>query len=116
LGGSLDSRQGQRAGLGYWDQVDLQIWENFEGFCIAMSPCDEEMALFTKSGNRSFWEMPTPRRMFLVFGSETGGLPQTILDRFPQARFRIPTTGEIRSLNLSTAAGIALYESLREGR
>jgi tRNA (cytidine/uridine-2'-O-)-methyltransferase len=116
LGFSLDSRQVKRAGLDYWDQVDLQIWENFDDFCDAMNPQEGEVALFTKSGDRIFWEMPTPRRMFLVFGSETGGLPQTILDRFPQARFRIPTTGEIRSLNLSTAAGIALYESLREGR
>ena len=51
--------------------------------------------------------------MFLIFGSETGGLPEDILSRYPDARFRIPITGEIRSLNLSTAAGIALYESLR---
>jgi tRNA (cytidine/uridine-2'-O-)-methyltransferase len=51
-----------------------------------------------------------------VFGSETGGLPDAILDRYPDARYRIPINGEIRSLNLSTAAGIVLYESMRTGR
>jgi tRNA (cytidine/uridine-2'-O-)-methyltransferase len=74
------------------------------------------MALFSKGGARVFWEMPVRRRMFLVFGSETGGLPETILSRYPRACYRIPTTGEIRSLNLSTAAGIALYESIRIGK
>ena len=57
--------------------------------------------------------MPSPRRFFLVFGSETEGLPRSIRDRFPQSCYRIPISAEIRSLNLSTAAGIALYESLR---
>jgi tRNA (cytidine/uridine-2'-O-)-methyltransferase len=57
--------------------------------------------------------MPSPKRLFLVFGSETEGLPQSIRDRFPKSCYRIPINGAIRSLNLSTAAGIALYESLR---
>jgi tRNA (cytidine/uridine-2'-O-)-methyltransferase len=74
------------------------------------------MVLFTKAGTRSFWDMPVRRRMFLVFGSETRGLPAAVLSRYPRACYRIPITGRIRSLNLSTAAGIALYESLRVGR
>ena len=116
LGFSLDSRQVKRAGLDYWDRVDPQIWENYDAFCEGLNPLDEEVALFTKSGSRIFWEMPSQRRMFLVFGSETAGLPDAILARHPEARYRIPINGQIRSLNLSTSAGIALYESLRRGR
>ena len=116
LGFSLDSRQVKRAGLDYWDRVPLDIWDRFDAFCEALTPKDGEMVLFTKAGARSFWEMPVRRRMFLVFGSETGGLPGEVLSRYPRACYRIPITGQIRSLNLSTAAGIALYESLRVGR
>lgn len=115
LGFSLESRQVKRAGLDYWDQVHLDIWDNFEAFCRHMKPAKNEIALFSKSGSRLFWEMPAPERLFLMFGSETRGLPQEILSRYPDACFRIPTSNEIRSLNLSTAAGIALYESLRSG-
>ncbi|MBC2712230.1 MAG: tRNA (cytidine(34)-2'-O)-methyltransferase [Desulfosarcina sp.] len=116
LGFSLDSHQVKRAGLDYWERVSPGIWNSFDAFCEAMDPVDGEIALFTKGGSRVFWEMPARRRMFLVFGSETGGLPEAILSRYPRACYRIPITGEIRSLNLSTAAGIALYESFRSGR
>lgn len=116
LGFSLDSRQVRRAGLDYWERVKPAIWNSFEALCEAMRPAGEEMALFSKTGTRLFWNMPSPRRMFLVFGSETGGLPQRVRDRFPGACYRIPISDAIRSLNLSTAAGIALYESLRTER
>ncbi|BBO75279.1 putative tRNA (cytidine(34)-2'-O)-methyltransferase [Desulfosarcina widdelii] len=116
LGFSLDSRQVKRAGLDYWERVSPDVWDSFDAFCQALNPRDAEVVLLTKSGTRIFWEMPTCRRMFLVFGSETGGLPDAILGRYPDARYRIPINGEIRSLNLSTAAGIVLYESLRSGR
>jgi tRNA (cytidine/uridine-2'-O-)-methyltransferase len=116
LGFSLDSRQVKRAGLDYWERVSIDIWNNFDAFRQALNPVDGEIALFTKGGSRLFWEMPVQRRLFLVFGSETGGLPEAILSCYPQACYRIPISGEIRSLNLSTAAGIALYESLRSGR
>jgi tRNA (cytidine/uridine-2'-O-)-methyltransferase len=113
LGFSLDSRQVKRAGLDYWAQVSPGVWESFDAFCEALQPMAAEVALFTKGGSRRYWEMPVCRRMFLVFGSETAGLPDAILSRYPGARFRIPITDRIRSLNLSTAVGIALYESIR---
>ena len=113
LGFSLDDRSVKRAGLDYWPQVRLEVWEDFEAFTAALAPADGEVALLTKSGERCHWEIPTASRLFLVFGSETAGLPPEILQRYPDARFRIPINGAIRSLNLSTAVGIALYESLR---
>ena len=80
LGFSLDSRQVKRAGLDYWDRVAPDVWDSFDAFCHALNPREAEVALLTKSGSRIFWEMSVSRRMFLVFGSETGGLPDAVLD------------------------------------
>ena len=113
LGFSLDDRDLKRAGLDYWHKVKLSVWDDFDRYHNKMSPATGEVALFTKNGSISFWSMPSPKRLFLVFGSETKGLPETILYRYRHAAFHIPTTSEIRCLNLSTTVGIALYESLR---
>jgi tRNA (cytidine/uridine-2'-O-)-methyltransferase len=113
LGFSLTNKQVKRAGLDYWQHVDLHIWPEFNLFLKTLMPAPDEICLFTKKGSRSFWNMPPLDRLFLVFGSETKGLPPDIMTRFPQSDFSIPMTGAIRSLNLSTAVGIALYESLR---
>jgi tRNA (cytidine/uridine-2'-O-)-methyltransferase len=115
LGFSLDSRQVKRAGLDYWDEVALTVWDSFDAFHRGMAPGTGEVALFSKTAPRPFWEMPAGRRLFLIFGSETGGLPPDIRSRYPDAVYRIPISDRIRSLNLSTAAGIALYESCRPG-
>jgi tRNA (cytidine/uridine-2'-O-)-methyltransferase len=114
LGFSLDSRQVQRAGLDYWPRVDLAVWDAFDHFMAHLVPDPAELVLLTKTGQRLFWNMPRRPRLFLIFGSETRGLPDEILRRYPRQTFRIPTSNAIRSLNLSTAAGIALYESLRD--
>jgi tRNA (cytidine/uridine-2'-O-)-methyltransferase len=113
LGFSLDSRELKRAGLDYWEKVKLAVWDDFDIFLSEMEPQDGEVAVFSKRGARPFWSMVCPRRMFLIFGSETRGLPANILQRYAAAIYHIPITSQIRSLNLSTAAGIALYESLR---
>ncbi|MCP4694682.1 MAG: tRNA (cytidine(34)-2'-O)-methyltransferase [Desulfobacterales bacterium] len=113
LGFSLGSREVKRAGLDYWPRVRLSVWENFEKFREAMTPRQEEVILLTKLGARSFRDMPLSERMFLIFGSETRGLPDAILSMYAQQTYHIPITGDIRSLNLSTSAAVALYESLR---
>jgi tRNA (cytidine/uridine-2'-O-)-methyltransferase len=110
---SLDSRQVRRAGLDYWEQVNLSVWNTFTEFLDTLKPRPEDVLLFTKNGPRPFWEMPARKTMVLVFGSETRGLPNNVVTRYPDACYHIPTTRTIRSLNLSTAVGIALYESLR---
>ncbi len=113
LGFSLDDRHVKRAGLDYWPRVDLQVWPGFEDFCDSLKPSPEEIILLTKSGRQTFWQMPRARRLFLIFGAETRGLPPALLARYAQQTFRIPISRQIRSLNLSTAVGIVLYESLR---
>ena len=113
LGFSIESKEIKRAGLDYWHKVRLSVWENFDDFKQHMNPENEEIALFTKNGSLPHWELPHKKRMFLVFGSETKGLNRTILSMYPNATYSIPITKDIRSLNLSTAVGIALYESIR---
>ncbi len=113
LGFSLDSKEIKRAGLDYWPLVKLSVWEDFASLHSKLAPRRHEVAIFSKTGTRPFWSMPSPPRLFLIFGSETQGLPASILNRYPEATYHIPITKNIRSLNLSTAASIALYESLR---
>jgi len=113
LGFSLDSKELRRAGLDYWQEVDLAVWDSFDEMIAALAPKPGEVAVFTKGGARSFWSLPLMQRLFLVFGSETRGLPASILARYADSAYHIPITDRTRSLNLSTAAGIALYESLR---
>jgi tRNA (cytidine/uridine-2'-O-)-methyltransferase len=114
LGFSLESREVKRAGLDYWDQVKVSVWKSFEELLEGLRPEAGEVAVFSKAGAKPFWSMPAPPRMFLIFGSEAHGLPESILARYSEFTFYIPITARTRSLNLSTAAGIALYESLRQ--
>jgi len=114
LGFSLESRQVKRAGLDYWHKVRLSVWENFEAFAEEMKPQKTEVAVFAKSGKKSFLNMPGGNRLFLIFGSESRGLPESILSMYQDETYHIPIFRDIRSLNLSTAVGIALYESIRD--
>jgi tRNA (cytidine/uridine-2'-O-)-methyltransferase len=116
LGFSLGSKEVKRAGLDYWKHVKLHVWDSFDSLYSKLAPRRQEVAIFSKTGARPFWSMPSPPRQFLIFGSETRGLPTSILNRYPGAVYHIPITKNIRSLNLSTAAAIALYESLRLAR
>ena len=113
LGFSLENRYVKRAGLDYWPQVDVSVWDDFPNFNKALEPQTEEIYLLTKNGSKPFWHAPILKRMFLVFGAETKGLPDSILSAYPGATYYIPMTPHIRSLNLSTAVGIVLYETLR---
>lgn len=113
LGFSLDDRHVKRAGLDYWPRVRLSIWNDFEHFLDGMQPGEQEIGLFSKSGTTPFWQFEHRERLFLIFGSETRGLPPAVLERYPERTFFIPIRPEIRCLNLSTAVGIALYDTLR---
>jgi tRNA (cytidine/uridine-2'-O-)-methyltransferase len=114
LGFSLDARQVKRAGLDYWSQVPLRVWDDFDHFFGQMRPSGDEIMLMTKSGKRPYWQMPSSRRIFMVFGSETRGLPASLLERYSDYTFQIPIQPRIRCLNLSTAVGVVLYEHVRQ--
>ena len=114
LGFSLHARQVKRAGLDYWSRVPLRVWDDFDHFAGQMEPKGEEIMLMTKSGKHPYWQMPFSERIFMVFGSETRGLPATLLKRYSDRTFHIPIQPQIRCLNLSTTVGIILYENVRQ--
>ena len=83
-----------------------------ESAVMAGRPC----FLFTKTAARSIWETEFAPDSVLIFGSETQGLPTQFMEKYPERLRSIPMTGPVRSLNVSTAAGIVLYEALRQTR
>jgi tRNA (cytidine/uridine-2'-O-)-methyltransferase len=112
LGFSLDDRQLKRAGLDYWDEVSLQLWDSFEALQRSQSPDASYFFLTTKS-KRAYYEVRFQRDDFLVFGPETKGLPERLLADNNDRCVCIPMHGT-RSLNLATAVGIVLFEAVRQ--
>jgi tRNA (cytidine/uridine-2'-O-)-methyltransferase len=113
LGFSLEEPDLRRAGLDYWPAVDLWVHRDWFAFRDAMAR--DRCLYFSANATRPLWEAPFRPNSCLVFGNETGGMPQRILDKHPDHCFQIPMlSGKVRSLNLATAAGIALYEGLRQ--
>lgn len=110
LGFSLDDRELKRAGLDYWDSVDLWVHPGWREFREVISR--ERCLYFSTRGQRSHWDAPYRDRSCLVFGSESDGLPARILEKYPDRVYRIPMSGPVRSLNLATAVGIVLYEAM----
>ncbi len=113
LGFSIDDADVRRAGLDYWDDVDL--WVHPDWYCFRDAISRERCLYFSANAGRPYWEARFQPNSCLVFGSETRGMPERILEKHPERCFQIPMPGsKVRSLNLATAAGIALYEALRQ--
>src|SRR5690606_8600004 len=108
LGFSLDDRQMKRAGLDYWGDVDL--WVHPDWFTFRDAITRDRCLYFSANPTRDYREAPFRSNSVLVFGSETEGMPQRILDKHPDQCFRIPMEGPVRSLNLANAVSIGLYE------
>ena len=113
LGFSLDDRYLKRAGLDYWEFVSLQRWPDLETLQAAVTE-GRFFYLSTKVA-RSYLDAGFQPGDFIVFGKETKGLPEELLQANPETSFTIPMPSDkVRSLNLSTSAGIVLYEALRQ--
>lgn len=113
LGFSLDDAAMKRAGLDYWDAVDLWVHPGWRSFREAISR--ERCLYFSARATRPLAEAKFRANSVLVFGNENDGLPERILEKHPEECFAIPMpSGKVRSLNLATAAGIVLYEALRQ--
>jgi tRNA (cytidine/uridine-2'-O-)-methyltransferase len=116
LGFSLDEREVKRAGLDYWEHVPLRVWPSWETLERELSALGEPYFFSTKA-ERVFWDAPLgePNEIVLVFGRETGGLPAELHERYRERFVRMPILSpRVRSLNLSTSVGVALYEVLRQ--
>jgi tRNA (cytidine/uridine-2'-O-)-methyltransferase len=118
LGFSLDARQVKRAGLDYWEHVDLRVWSDWSSFERELPALGEPWFLSTRA-TRMLWDAPlgSSNDVVLVFGRETGGLPDDLHRRFADRLLAMPIVSpHVRSLNLSTSVGIAAYEVLRQRR
>jgi tRNA (cytidine/uridine-2'-O-)-methyltransferase len=114
LGFSLDDKHVRRTGLDYWQQVDLRVWDSFDALCDAADPAARFWFLSTKA-QQSPWQAAFKPGDYLVFGCETRGLPQAITATAGDHALCIPMRpGGTRSLNLSTAVAIVLYEAVRQ--
>jgi tRNA (cytidine/uridine-2'-O-)-methyltransferase len=118
LGFSLDEREVKRAGLDYWEHVDLEVWPNWSAFERQL-PALGDPYFFSTKATRLFWDAPlgAPSDVVLIFGRETGGLPAELHERYRDRFVTMPIlTPLVRSLNLSTSVAVALYELLRQRR
>jgi tRNA (cytidine/uridine-2'-O-)-methyltransferase len=118
LGFSLDEREVKRAGLDYWEHVDLRTWRSWTDF-ERMLPSLGEPWLFSTRATRTYWDAPLGAAddVVLVFGRETGGLPAELHERYAERLVAMPMSSPlVRSLNLSTSVGIATYAVLRQRR
>lgn len=118
LGFSLDEKQVKRAGLDYWEHVDLRVWPGWEAF-EAQLPSLGEPYFFSTKATKRMWDAPLgePENVVLIFGRETGGLAPHIHENYAERFVGMPILSPlVRSLNLSTSVGIAVYEVLRQRR
>jgi tRNA (cytidine/uridine-2'-O-)-methyltransferase len=114
LGFSLEDRHLKRAGLDYWNKIDVRTWDSFAELKRSQSSDARYFFLTTKSG-RAYYDVKFHDRDFLVFGRETKGLPENLLASNVDTCITIPMHGT-RSLNLATAVAIVLYEAVRQQR
>ena len=112
LGFSLGDRQLKRAGLDYWDEVDVRLWDSFAQLQASQKPRVRYFFLTTKS-RRAYYDVKFQPGDFLIFGRETKGLPESLLASNFDNCITIPMHGT-RSLNLATAAAIVLFEAVRQ--
>jgi tRNA (cytidine/uridine-2'-O-)-methyltransferase len=118
IGFSLDEREVKRAGLDYWEHVDKRVWPDWNAFEAAL-PTLGEAFFFSTRATRLYWDAPlgSSDNVVLVFGRETGGLPDDLHARFRERFVTMPILSpHARSLNLSTSVAVALYEVLRQRR
>jgi tRNA (cytidine/uridine-2'-O-)-methyltransferase len=112
LGFSISDKHLKRAGLDYWNQVDVRYHDNWQQFMRQRE--DGLMFYASTKGTHIYTEPEYPENCFLVFGPETRGLPESLLKENANHCIRIPMRSDIRSLNLSNSVAVILYEALRQ--
>ena len=113
LGFEIDDRKLKRAGLDYWDKLDITYYENAEEFFRIHG--DKTIYPFSTKAPRSYTEPSYSGDTWLMFGPESRGLPEQVIRRYGDTAVRIPMRDTLRSLNLSNSVAVAVYEVLRQG-
>ena len=112
LGFRLDAKHVRRAGMDYWPLLNYEAVDDWED--VQRSLPDSRVWCLTKTAERLLWDAEFSPGDILLFGSETGGLPQRILDQDPRRNLKLPMRPEVRSLNLASTANTVVYEAVRQ--
>ena len=112
MGFTIDDKKLKRAGLDYWQYLDITYYENLDDFLLKTKGAN--YYLFTTKGQKVYSDVSFPDNCYLIFGKETKGLPEEFIIANRQSALRVPMQGEIRSLNLSNTVALATYEVLRQ--
>lgn len=112
LGFKINEKARKRAGLDYWDMLDVVVYCNFEDF-LERNP-GAKIYMATTKAQKAYTEATYEPDCYLMFGKESAGIPEEILVDYQDTCVRIPMWGDIRSLNLSNAVAVVLYEALRQ--
>jgi len=116
LGFSIDEKQVKRAGLDYWDKLEIEEHNNFNEFLQKYKPEENNMYFITTKGTHCYSDVDyfKMEEVFILFGKETKGLPEDILKKHIEKTARIPMKETLRSLNLSNSVAIVAYEIFRQ--
>ena len=112
LGFSLNEKSIKRAGMDYWEHLDVTRYMNFEEF-LEKNP-GAKIYMATTKGQHVYSDVKYEPDCYIMFGKESAGIPEEILVKNPENCIRIPMLSEIRSLNLSNSVAVVLYEALRQ--
>jgi len=116
LGFSLDDRQLKRAGLDYWKDVQVSVWDSLDAMFDSTDSEQMHRFFLTTKCERPYYEQRFEQNDWLVFGRETKGLPEPLLAANRERLLTIPMTSQTRSLNLAVAVGVVLFEAMRQVR
>jgi tRNA (cytidine/uridine-2'-O-)-methyltransferase len=115
FGFEIDDKRLKRAGLDYWQHLEISYYESKEEFF--MKNTDKKIVFLSSHGTKSHWDIQFEDDIFIVFGKESVGLPKSLIEKHQADVFKIPMYSEdVRSLNLANAVGIIVYEGLRQLR
>ncbi len=112
MGFQINDKTLKRAGLDYWPDLDVTIYDDFNDF-LAKNPGAKLYMATTKAKN-VYTHVHFDEDSYIMFGKESAGIPESILEQYPETSIRIPMVGDTRSLNLSNSVAIVLYEALRQ--
>lgn len=111
IGFEISDRTLKRAGLDYWDKLEVYYYENYEEFLLKNPSA--ELYFFSARGTVRYTDIPLTDNIYLVFGKESTGLPSSLIEKNLERCVRIPMIKGVRCLNLSNAVAVALYDVLR---
>ncbi len=114
LGFRLNEKAIKRAGMDYWDDLDVTTYIDYEDFLEKNPAAREKMYMATTKAVHVYTEMNFEPDCYIMFGKESAGIPEEILVQHKENCIRIPMLGEIRSLNLGNSVAVVLYEALRQ--